>query len=280
MGGWTLKILTVLAAAALVGCSGSAEEKAAGTTKGAKPDVPQGRPSQRLVVRDLEVGSGKKVAAGDELLVHYVAGIYETGEEIESAWVSGNPLGFRLGSGEWSWGWERGMRGMRVGGRRELVFPATREESPLQSEPGDTLVYVVDLVDTASPSEQAENREEPEPSAPGGTAPDRLVIEDVIEGSGQAARRGDELTVNFMAVRYATGDLFESSWDWPKPFTFRLTRDEVIPGWVRGLPGMREGGRRQLIVPGRLAARYGGSVESSREDTLIYVVDLIEAGDG
>jgi peptidylprolyl isomerase len=85
------------------------------------------------------------------LLVRFLSGIYETGEEIEFASDSGGPIGFLLGSGDWSWGWEAGMPGMRVGGRRELIFPTTPAFTPPGSKLGDTLVYVVDLLGVTKP---------------------------------------------------------------------------------------------------------------------------------
>lgn len=136
----------------LAGCGGdSAPEtrssEAMERVKGPKPAIPQGQTSEKLVVKDLIEGTGVPAKEGSLLSVHYVAGIYETGEEIESAWVPRKPLGFQLGSGEWLQGWEEGMPGMRVGGRRELIIPTTPEDSPPGSKPGDTLVYVVDLVE-------------------------------------------------------------------------------------------------------------------------------------
>lgn len=124
---------------------------------------------------------------------------------------------------------------------------------------------------------QAAKRPEARVYVPDGPLPEKLAVEDMIEGRGPAAKPGDELTVNFIAVRYEDGKLFESSWEWPKPFDFELRDQDVIPGWVKGLPGMREGGRRHLVVPGTLAARYGvpPSPETKR-NALVYVVDLID----
>lgn len=119
-----------------------------------KPRIPTGPKSEKLIVKDLSEGDGVEAKEGDALSVHYVAGIYETGEEIESAWVEGNPLGFTLGSGAWLKGWEEGMPGMRVGGRRMLIMPTTPKEIPPGSELGDTLVYIVDLVEVEAPKEK------------------------------------------------------------------------------------------------------------------------------
>lgn len=126
---------------------------------------------------------------------------------------------------------------------------------------------------------QAAKRPEARVYVPDGPLPTKLVVEDMIEGSGPVVKPGDELTVNFIAVRFEDGEFFESSWEWPKRFTFELRKQDVIPGWVKGLPGMREGGRRHLVVPGTLAARFGVPPSpETRENALVYVVDLIKVG--
>lgn len=155
-----LAIVAVCASVtAAVGCGGSsASGGSSGSTVaatgspgaepplGPKPAIPKGPPSDELIVKDLKEGTGEVVEPGDLIAVHYVAGIYERGEEIESAWVRNNPLGLQLSPGGVLPGWVKGLPGMRVGGRRELIFPATRAHRPIGSEPKDTLVYIVDVV--------------------------------------------------------------------------------------------------------------------------------------
>jgi peptidylprolyl isomerase len=150
----SLLLLAMCAALSFAACGSdsSAETRSEeAATLGRKPEIPTGPTSKKLIVKDLIEGTGVAAEEGDDLSVHFVAGIYETGEEIESAWVEGNPLGFRLGSGAWLKGWEEGVPGMRVGGRRVLIMPTSREEVPPGSELGDTLVYVVDLVEAKKP---------------------------------------------------------------------------------------------------------------------------------
>lgn len=135
-----------------------------------------------------------------------------------------------------------------------------------------------DSIPTQSGAEVAK-RSEPRVYVPDGPPPKKLVVSDMIEGTGQAVKPGDELTVNFIAARYIDGEFFESSWEWPKRFTFELAMKNVIPGWVKGLPGMREGGRRHLVIPGTLAARFGVPPSAqTEEEALVYVVDLIKVG--
>ncbi len=143
----------VCASLLVAGCGGSSSAASEATTSAAaearpKPKVlPQGPKSHKLIVKDLIKGTGAEAKNGDVALVHYVAGIYERGEEIESGWVKGSAFEVPLGSHRAKLPyWEKGLVGMRVGGRRALIFPTTPKHAPLGSELGETLVYVIDLL--------------------------------------------------------------------------------------------------------------------------------------
>jgi peptidylprolyl isomerase len=142
-------VILVLACLLSSGCGGASageQDFSAEAAQRAKPKVPQGPTAHKLIVKDLKVGSGAVAKKGDLVLVHYVAGVYERGEEIESAWVKGDPFGFTLGHKGALPYWEKGVPGMRVGGRRVLIFPTTPKHHPLGTVLGDTLVYVIDLI--------------------------------------------------------------------------------------------------------------------------------------
>lgn len=146
-----LIIVALCGALAVAGCGGDDADSSELSTVASfalkpKPEIPQGPPVDDLVVKDLIKGTGAPAEDGDLMVIHYVAGIYETGEEIESAWVKGSPFGVELGIGKVIPEWSEGLPGMRVGGRRALIFPTSRETAPPGSELGDTLVYVIDLV--------------------------------------------------------------------------------------------------------------------------------------
>lgn len=112
---------------------------------------------------------------------------------------------------------------------------------------------------------------------PQGLPPKRLLVKDLEVGEGPAVKRGDELEVYFSSFRYLTGEHFETIWKPDKPFDFELNDNEVIPGWVKGLPGMKVGGRRYLEVPGKQAARGGISpFQDPDESALVYVVELLK----
>ena len=85
--------------------------------------------------------------------------------------------------------------------------------------------------------------------------PDELQSEDIVKGKGPAAKKGDTVTVQYVGVAWSTSVEFDASWDAGQPFTFKLGEGKVIPGWDKGVPGMRKGGRRQLTIPAEMA--YG-----------------------
>lgn len=110
---------------------------------------------------------------------------------------------------------------------------------------------------------------------PKGPAPKSLVTKDLIKGHGKTATDGSTITVNYVGVLYNNGTEFDSSWSRKTTFSTPLSSGSVIPGWVKGIAGMKVGGRRELIIPPNLA--YGSSGQSGipPNSTLIFVVDLL-----
>ena len=117
-----------------------------------KPEIafPGAEPPADLVITDLEVGEGAEAKAGSEVTVHYVGVAFSTGEEFDASWNRGEPLEFRLGVGQVISGWDQGVQGMKVGGRRQLVIPAHLAYGDRGAagaiKPGETLIFVCDLV--------------------------------------------------------------------------------------------------------------------------------------
>ncbi|OKJ65360.1 peptidyl-prolyl cis-trans isomerase [Streptomyces sp. CB02009] len=113
-------------------------------------DVPEGAPPTELTVRDLVVGEGPEAKPGNVVQVHYVGVTFASGKEFDASWDRGQPFKFAVGGGRVIKGWDRGIRGMRVGGRREIIVPPRLgygKQSPSPLIPaGSTLVFVVDLL--------------------------------------------------------------------------------------------------------------------------------------
>ena len=112
----------------------------------------------------------------------------------------------------------------------------------------------------------------PQITAPGGNPPTNLVTEDVYVGEGAEASANSTLTVHYTLMAWSTGEVVESSWS-GEPATFGL--NQVILGWQQGIPGMKVGGRRLLVIPPDLGYGEAGGGPIGPNETLIFVVDLI-----
>jgi peptidylprolyl isomerase len=113
-------------------------------------DFPEGPPPADLQVTDIWEGDGKEAVSGAQVSVHYVGVAYSTGEEFDASWNRGPALMFRLGVGQVISGWDQGVQGMKVGGRRKLVIPPHMAYGDRGAgnviKPGETLIFVVDLI--------------------------------------------------------------------------------------------------------------------------------------
>ena len=117
-----------------------------------KPEVApiDGPPPTDLVVEDITVGDGEEAKPGQSVNVHYVGVAHSTGAEFDASWNRGSPFSFPLGAGRVIAGWDRGVAGMKVGGRRKLVIPPHLgygdRGAGAAIRPGETLIFVVDLL--------------------------------------------------------------------------------------------------------------------------------------
>ena len=111
-------------------------------------------------------------------------------------------------------------------------------------------------------------------TVPTGPAPTKLEIKDLIKGSGPEVKSpSSSVTVNYVGVLYKGGKEFDSSWKRSETATFALTG--VIPGWTKGIPGMKVGGRRELIIPAELAYGAKGTPGIPPNSPLVFVIDLL-----
>ena len=114
-------------------------------------DFPDGPPPVDLEITDLAVGEGAEATAGSTAVVHYVGVAYSSGEEFDASWNRGQSFAFPLGAGNVIAGWDQGVVGMKVGGRRRLVIPPELGYGDRGAGsvigPGETLIFVVDLLD-------------------------------------------------------------------------------------------------------------------------------------
>jgi peptidylprolyl isomerase len=114
-------------------------------------DFPDGPPPTELQITDLTEGDGAEATAGSTVSVHYVGVAHSTGEQFDASYDRGSPLQFRLGVGQVISGWDTGVQGMKVGGRRKLVIPSHLAYGDRGAggviQPGESLIFVVDLLD-------------------------------------------------------------------------------------------------------------------------------------
>ncbi|WP_423923633.1 FKBP-type peptidyl-prolyl cis-trans isomerase [Frigoribacterium sp. 2-23] len=113
----------------------------------------------------------------------------------------------------------------------------------------------------------------PEIDAPTAPAPAELEITDITVGDGDEAQSGSTVTVHYVGVEFDSGEEFDASWGRGEPITFPLAA--LVRGWQEGIPGMKVGGRRQLVLPPHLAYGPAGGGHRLSGKTLIFVIDLL-----
>jgi peptidylprolyl isomerase len=150
-------ILVVVVAVILIGRSGGSDSNSDNAAKtpikvpnGPAIQIPTGPAPTQLVKKDLKAGSGAEAAQGDKVSVQYVGVLYDNGTQFDSSFDRGQPFSFQLGGGQVIPGWDQGVAGMKVGGRRELIIPPDlaygAQGQPPTIPPNATLVFVIDLV--------------------------------------------------------------------------------------------------------------------------------------
>ena len=259
-------------------CDGPTWGADAGRRDGAPTiTAPCGKEPSELVVTDLKEGSGAELTDGMVATVDYTGAVWKDGSVFDASY-GGSPFTVKVGAGRVIPGWDQGLVGMKVGGRRQLVIPADlaygEQGSPPAIPANATLVFIIDLRSAETPAEAP-----PAPAGVEGGKVDSLVVTDEIAGSGDAVESGDQVRVQYIGVHGATGEVFDSSWQRGEPFEFTVGQGEVIAGWDQGLIGMQVGGRRRLEIPGSLA--YGPSGRPPTigpDETLVFSVDLVGIG--
>ncbi len=247
-------------------------------------------PASELGIKDNTVGSGPAIEEHATVTVNYIGCGQLSGKQFDSSWDSGQPATFSID--QVIPGWTKGLLGMKVGGRRTLTIPGAlaygatpREGSGIQPE--ETLVFVIDLISirppvattTTKPADPAvvaaiDKRGKPTVTLPDAPATDLIIVDDVV-GTGAEITPGATVTVHYVGVGQLSKQQFDASWDRGLPATFSI--NQVIPGWTKGLLGMKVGGRRTLTIPGELAygatPRDGSGIQP--DETLVFVVDLV-----
>lgn len=239
---------------------------------------------------DLVEGTGDAVDPEGSVEIHYSIVNSRDGKQLESSWDTGEPRS--IGVGQVFPAFAEKMDGMKEGGRRAFLVPATDvagdpppPESGMTSD--DSVLFIVDLLlvsdevsgqgGTVTADEDAkkaaEKRGAPKVKVPEGTKDTKelIWIDDVV-GEGDVVCPGDTVLAHYTGIQASDGKEFDSSWKGGEAIEFGL--DSVIKGWTDGLVGMKVGGRRTLVIPADQA--YGEeSTGGGPSGVLVFTIDLV-----
>lgn len=139
---------------------------------------------------------------------------------------------------------------------------------PTFAKPTAEVQRIADAVGT-------DTKKKPKIPKPKGKPPAKLTVVDIVKGTGAAATSGDTLTVDYAGTSWSTGKEFDASWNSGQPFPVTLGQNQVIQGWEQGLQGMKQGGRRLLVIPPDIGYGAQGSPPKIKpNETLLFVVDV------
>ena len=220
-------------------------------------------PLDKLLIKDSKVGTGDKANTGDFVWVLYT-GKLKDGTVFDSNEVEGKEiLTFPVGRGQVIKGWNQGIVGMKVGGERELGVPASLAYGPDSPgpaiPPNSDLFFHIKLLYALSP--------------------DRTMTfdyQDIKIGSGPEIKNGSKVSVTYTG-KLLNGQIFDSTEkSGGNPYTFTVGKGEVIAGWEKGLLGVRQGGKRRLVLPPSLG--YGGQQKPGLppNSVLDFEIEVVE----
>lgn len=278
-------LAALVCAAALTACGGGSSNNNNSTPAVVQPAFSSS---------DSVLGPGADTAlAGKSINVHYTGWLYDAskadkkGGKFDSSVDRGQPFNFVLGTGQVIAGWEQGVPGMKVGGKRTLVIPANlaygasardaqkdaagnvlKDPSgvPYVGIPANSaLVFEIELISVNSVVPPVE------------VFPPTLVKSDLVVGTGTEAVAGKALTVKYTGWFYTSkvsdfkGTQFETG-----SYDFTLGAGNVIKGWDQGVVGMKVGGKRSLIIPADLAYGAAGKLPTIPANaTLLFEIELV-----
>ncbi len=241
-----------------------------------KPKKTRTRTDSGLEYVDVIEGKGKPPRAGQTCVVHYTGWLWDKGakgkqfdtskEANHSEVDRGVPFTFHLGKGEVIKGWDEGVSGMKIGGKRELLIPAKLAFGERGAggviPPNATLFYEVELLEVWQKTDSG------------------LEYFDEREGTGAEPRTGQTCVIHYTGWLWranARGKKFDSSVDRDEPFSFSLGHSDVLRGRDEGVATMRVGGKRKLLIPAELGfGDAGKGTDIPPKTTLYFVVELLK----
>jgi len=248
-----------------------------GTMEPIKADADAKEIENGLKYKDSIEGGGEPAKPGHKVSVHYTGVLAANGKKFDSSLDRGKPFVFELGAGSVIKGWDKGLVGMKVGGKRRLYIPsemAYGKRSPGAGiPPNSDLVFDVELKEISG-----KPLAEIKIPADAVKTPSGLKYVDTKIGTGEEAKAGNKVTVHYTGMLQSNGKKFDSSLDSGSPFSFGLGRGQVIKGWDEGVAGMKEGGKRTLYIPAALGYGSRGAGDDIPPGAdLVFEVEMIKA---
>lgn len=239
--------------------------------------VAKSKTANDIAIEDFLVGEGPEAVKGGEVEVHYT-GYLTDGTVFDTSLKRPRAFTFELGAGRVIKGWDEGVAGMKVGGKRKLVIPAKMgygERRAGKIPPNSTLVFTIELLSFTPPPPPPQPLTAFEGKPVSTKKLDKgLVVMDHKVGDGAEAKTGDTVSVHYRGT-LKDGTEFDSSLSRPRPLVFPLGQGRVIKGWDIGIAGMKVGGLRKLIIPAELAYgdRARGKIPANAD--LTFTVELM-----
>lgn len=214
----------------------------------------------KLQIKDTAVGTGRAVMAGDLVTVDYT-GKLTNGKQFDSS-VGKATFTFKVGAGNVIKGWDKGLVGMKVGGKRHLTIPSAMaygDNGAGEIPPKATLAFDIKLYSIERAGDKA-----------------HVSIKTTRQGIGPAAKNGDTVTLHYKGT-FLNGTKFDSSYDRNQPFPVTLGSGGVIKGFEQGIMGIKKGEKRKVTIPSSLAygERGAGGGQIPANTPLIFELEAI-----
>ncbi len=242
------------ATAPAVPAGADASKPADGQKKAEAPKVT--KLASGVEIEDMVVGTGYEVKAGGVVIANYRGTLKETGAEFDSSYKRGEPIGFPLTRVIKGWG--EGVPGMKVGGKRKLTIPAAMAYGEREIKDGDEKVIIPKNSDLVFEIELV----------------NAIEIEDIKVGDGKVCPENANVKLHYRGTLKEGGAEFDSSLG-GQPVEFGLP--QFIRGWQFGVPGMKVGGKRKLVIPWQFGYGEAGSPPKiPGKADLVFEIELID----
>ncbi|WP_051829778.1 MULTISPECIES: FKBP-type peptidyl-prolyl cis-trans isomerase [Streptomyces] len=271
--------------------------------KKADIQVPGDKSDGSFVVKVLSEGTGPKVDKNSWTSVDYTAKDWNTGKDIPSSYdANGKPQIFQAGTDSLIPALDQAVLGKKAGSRVLVVAPpaaafGAQGKADMSIGPKDDLIFVIDIRNANAPDSVVSGTVTPPPAdfpqvkdngkkpaeitpVAGAKDPTELKSHVLIKGTGPKVEKGEKVVVQYTGALFKDGKVFDSSLSKGQAFSFPVGGGQVIQGWDQGLEGQTVGSRVELVIPAALGYGDKGQGDIPPGATLVFVVDILDAGQG